>query len=113
MDEDEHVELGGFVPKQFERWIVNEFSIEFGRDHHALKAQLMAAAGEFLESGGAAKRMRMRGADEAPRVIALGLAGFVVDQPRGCKIGAHSGALVSHAASMPAKSIMRTCSSRS
>ena len=91
MHEDEHVEFGDFVPERLERRIVDEFAVELGGDHHALEAELMAAAGELFERRGAAERMRVRGADEAPRIVALGLSGFVVDEPRGFKIGAHAG----------------------
>src|SRR6516162_11366500 len=91
MHEYEHVELGGFVPERLERRVVDEFALELGGNHYALEAELMAATVKFFERRGAAKRMGVRGADKAPRIIVLGLRGFIVDQSRDLKIGAHAG----------------------
>src|SRR4029077_17847188 len=91
MHEDEHVELGDFGPERLQRRSVDEFAIELRGNDYALGAELMAATGEFLERRGAAERMCVRGADETPRIIALRLRGFVVNEPRGLKIRAHAG----------------------
>ena len=81
MHENEHVELASFAPERFKRRIVDELSIEFRSDDDTLEAELVTAAGELLERRVATERMGMRGADEASRIVALGLARFVVDEP--------------------------------
>src|ERR1051325_3438012 len=79
VDEDEHVELADFLPEWVKRRIVDEFALELGGDHNALEAELMATAGKFFERCGTAERMGVRGADEAPPIIALGLRRPVID----------------------------------
>ena len=91
MHEHEHAELLGLAPERFDRRIVDPFAVEFRADGHALEAELVAATRQLLERRGAAERMRVRGADEAARVVALGLFGLVVDKARGVEIGAHAG----------------------
>src|SRR5262249_16227041 len=90
MHENEHVELADFVPERLERRIVDESAVEFGGDDDAPETELVATTREFLESRRPTERMRVRSTDEASRIIALGPACFVVDEPRGLRIGAHA-----------------------
>src|SRR5260370_25954655 len=90
MQENEYVELTAFAPEGFKRRIVDELSIELRSDDDTLEAELVTAAGELLERRIATERMGMRGADEASRIVALGLARFVVDKPCGFEIGSHA-----------------------
>ena len=91
MHEHEHAELSHFVPERLDRRIVDPFAVEFRGDGDTLVAELVPAARQFLERGGAAERVGVGGADEAAGIIALGLFRLVVDQPRGVEIGAHAG----------------------
>ena len=113
MHEHEHAELADFVPERLDRRIVDPLAVEFRRDGDALVAELMPAARQFLERVGAAERVGVGGADEAAGIIALGLFRLVVDQREVSRSAHMPAALVSQAASMPARSIIRTCSSRS
>src|SRR5271170_3741698 len=90
MHEHKHAEPAHFVPERLDRWIVDPFAVELRGDGHALETELVPAAIELLERSRAAKRMGVRGADETAGIIALGLFGLVVDEPRRLKIGAHA-----------------------
>src|SRR5215211_494150 len=89
--EHEHAEAGGFGPERLELRRVEEQAFGFRRDDHAGKPELVAAAGELAGRGGAAERMRVRGADEAAGVVALGLARRIVAEARTLEVGAHAG----------------------
>src|SRR5579863_6854856 len=83
MHEHEQAELLDLVPERLDRRIIDPLAVELRTDGHALETELVAAAGQFLERGGAAERVRVRGADEAARIVALGLFGLVIDELRG------------------------------
>ena len=91
MHEHEHAELADLLPERLEARIVDPLAVEFGGDGDALETEFVPAAIELLERRSAAERVRMRRADEASGIVAFGLFGLVVDQPRGVEVGAHAG----------------------